>query len=93
METVANICNRPLVDYYQRTNFTDESIFRIIQDVALSLNDTMLYCEWRGMGNFCTALFQPILTEEGVCFSFNDLNSRDIYTEEYANESFFKMIF
>lgn len=85
MEAVAQICDAHLTgDFKLGDNFTDESIFDIIQDVAPSFNDTMFYCKWRNENNFCQAFFQPILTEEGVCYTFNILNSRDIYTKEFV---------
>lgn len=83
MEAVAQICDAHLTDSFELgKNFTDYSIFDIIQDVAPTFNDTMFFCKWRNENNYCTKFFQPILTEEGVCYTFNVLNSRDIYKPE-----------
>lgn len=41
----------------------------------------MFKCGWESEWRQCNTTFRKILTEEGVCFTFNMLNSVDIYTE------------
>lgn len=62
-------------------NFTDSSIVDIIQDIAPTYDDTVYGFKWRNKV-YMHAKLQKIITDEGVCFTFNDLNSRDIYTDE-----------
>lgn len=44
----------------------------------------MSECIWLKYNINCARIFTPLLTEEGLCFAFNTLNSSDLYTEEYA---------
>lgn len=88
MEAVIQLCDAHTVDNFKiGTAHTNGTLFDIIKDIAPTYNDTMFYCKWRNEDNFCDAFFRPILTEEGVCYTFNALNSRDIYKKEYVIDS------
>lgn len=83
MEAVSHICQ-----FYFEDGFTfgsklaNLSIYGTILDLAPSFNETMFRCAWQYKNLSCSKLFVPILTEEGLCFAFNALNSREMYTEE-----------
>lgn len=61
-------------------NFTNESIYETIKEVALQLKDsvTRMGTHFGKDKNY----FTLVLTEEGFCFTFNALNSHDMYTNE-----------
>lgn len=79
---LSHICMRipPLTSY--GNDFAYEDIFNVIQDVAPTVDEIMLSCSWKGTNFNCSEYLQPVLTNDGVCFTFNALNSRDIYTDE-----------
>lgn len=56
----------------------------MIEEMAPVLSDTIRACRWKNYGddNTCSDLFTPVLTEEGLCFSFNNLNWDEIYTDK-----------
>lgn len=85
MEAYIHTCRfHPQYGLYFGQKFTNESIFEIIQDIALKINYTLEDCSWRDVIHPCVNYFTSVLTSEGVCFSFNDLNSNEIYTDEYV---------
>ena len=63
-------------------DFADEDIFNDIQDFAPDVKDITLSCSWKGAIINCSEYLKPVMTHFGVCFAFNGLNSRDIYTNE-----------
>lgn len=64
--------------------FVNTSVFHMIEAMAPTLNDTIRACRWKGYGHedTCSDLFDPILTEEGLCFVFNNLNWNEVYTDK-----------
>lgn len=64
-------------------HFVNSSVFDLIEEMAPYLNDTVIECKWPYDGDTCSEIFVPVLTEEGLCFAFNILNSGDIYTDKY----------
>lgn len=84
LNAIAHICPLLPDQIEQKENFLDESVYDIIQDISPNFNQSVDMCDFRGHydDDRCSEFFLPILTEEGVCFTFNALNSHEIYTEE-----------
>ena len=84
LNALANVC--PLLPYSVgfEDKFANESIYHTIQDIAPSFEDSLAGCNWNGMGEFhsCSTRMTSILTDEGLCFAFNALNSHEMYTNE-----------
>lgn len=77
-----------LCEYVRRyTNYSDEFaaddwINDEIIKMALSI-DTLKECKWLQKPILRCEMFKPtILTENGLCWSFNALNSREMYTDQ-----------
>ena len=64
--------------------FTNDSFFHIMQDIAPSFNSTFVRCEWQNKHYPCSELFSLMLTSAGICYTFNALNSQDVYTKEWV---------
>lgn len=62
-------------------NFSDHRMLEIIRDMAPSFADTMFQCKFLDESD-CEKLFYPIITEEGLCYSFNALSLSEIATDK-----------
>lgn len=62
--------------------FTNDSIYDTLLEIAPILNDTVFQLVWEGDVINKFNRLTPTLTDDDLCFAFNGLNSRDIYTEE-----------
>lgn len=63
------------------SNLNDgKTLFQRISDITLFRHNVFLTCSWAGNDDDCRR-FNYVMTERGPCFSFNILNSKDIYTD------------
>ena len=82
MNALAHLCEHLSDRYDFEEDYSGEWIYGIFGDVAPSLNDTLTHCMWLNKDGPCAKMFVPVLTENGLCFTYNALNSHEIYTNE-----------
>lgn len=52
-----------------------------LRELAPTLDETFKFCQFGNNIIDCKELFSEIITEEGLCYSFNILNSNELYRE------------
>ncbi len=52
---------------------TGEALHEYLADLGVSCADMLLRCHFEGHTFNCTELFQPIITDEGLCCTFNTM--------------------
>lgn len=80
LNALSHVCLRLPEALKHKENFTDEVIYKIIESVAFRYNETIV--DWRDNSWHEDGNVVSVLTEEGICFAYNTLNSHDIYTDE-----------
>jgi len=56
--------------------------------MSLEVDDFIQHCEWNGKSVACSELFTPRLTNHGICYTFNAMPAKDLYTkyEKHNND-------
>lgn len=70
-------------------NITDYKCTEYLREMAPTAEEILFFCKWRNTPDTCADLFTDMLTEEGFCYTFNALNSSDIYRETAMHDGFF----
>jgi len=85
MEALSQICDPHLFKRFKiGANLAENKIIDMLREVAPTFNETMLYCNFRSEKNSCRNYFEEIMTDEGLCFTFNMLNAKELYRDEYG---------
>ena len=83
LNDLANVCPLlpNLVSFKDR--FANESIYDTIQEIAPQFKEILNQCSFDGSRYVpCSPKMKTILTDEGLCFALNALNSHEMYTNE-----------
>lgn len=96
LHSLSPICDKPpahLEQYASQSKYINETdadiqFYNYAKRVAPTLNETLFRCTWHRQDVNCSDIFKEVLTDEGVCFTFNQLNASELYNEERLNEHF-----
>lgn len=72
----------------QRLADADARFWRMAKRYAPTIKDVLTNCKWRHDPQNCSELFHEVLTDDGICFSFNLQNASELYKEEAINEHY-----
>lgn len=61
-------------------DYSEHSMLEIIRNLAPSFDDLMINCTFLDKTN-CSELFYPIITEEGLCYTFNAMSMKETATD------------
>lgn len=59
-----------------------ETVYETLRDLGVDRDSVIPFATFLGQ----IAHFQPIFTGDGLCFTFNSINSMEIYSDEYETK-------
>ncbi|KAK4874086.1 hypothetical protein RN001_013446 [Aquatica leii] len=77
---VSLVCNNRVHEKGDKTIASD--FIDAFTKVAPSFTDVLWQCKWLNENRTCSDLFTPVLTEEGICFTFNMLDREELFTDD-----------
>ncbi|CAG9865181.1 unnamed protein product [Phyllotreta striolata] len=81
------ICDNHL--YNDGKKYTDSDTIDYLMSVAPQFSDIFASCKWTLLNESCENFFVPLLTEEGLCFTFNMLNRDEVFRDRvYLNDKY-----
>ncbi|CAO1310274.1 unnamed protein product, partial [Diamesa serratosioi] len=85
LEAIYQVCKTDYFNYRILSPKINESFTDILKRIAIPFNDTFLRCKWRGMKKNCEDLFTELITDEGVCYTFNMMKYQDFYKDTISD--------
>lgn len=68
--------------------FTTPRIVSILRQLTPTLAPYLFLCKWHNEPIPCSEIFSEILTEEGLCFTFNNLAQEEIFRRKNLHKDF-----
>lgn len=97
MYVLAPLCDKLpkyLNEYIELNDLTasltdaDDRFYGMAKRYAPTVDDVLQECKWRRDPINCRDIFHEVLTDDGICFSFNLLNASELYHEDFLHEHY-----
>ncbi|XP_072397815.1 pickpocket protein 28-like [Diabrotica undecimpunctata] len=84
---ISLICNGGPHLNVAKGKFIDENIYEVLAKVQFT--SPLSFCKYMGKLVACDEIFEPIITDDGICYSFNVLDKSDLFRDIVISNSNF----
>uniref|UniRef100_A0AAG5DG39 Pickpocket n=1 Tax=Anopheles atroparvus TaxID=41427 RepID=A0AAG5DG39_ANOAO len=87
VEALLQVCDFSFGLELNNDTYADDVVEQI-QRMAIPFDDIFVSCGWRGQAINCSHLFKPMLTETGMCYTFNSMSSDEMLRKEQLHKEY-----
>nr|XP_049705408.1 pickpocket protein 28 isoform X1 [Helicoverpa armigera] len=88
-EDISMVCDDHLAPANGRKFSDGAETVDNIREVSPNLTEVFFGCKWKDIPSVnCSDLFSPILTEEGLCYTFNTLGAEEMFRVENLHQNY-----
>ncbi|CAH0725781.1 unnamed protein product, partial [Brenthis ino] len=88
-EDVSLVCDDHLAPNNGRKFSSGNITVQNLIEVSPNISEMFLVCKWKDITKEnCSDLFQPILTEEGLCYTFNTMDAKNLLRVENLHSDY-----
>ncbi|XP_013179934.1 PREDICTED: sodium channel protein Nach [Papilio xuthus] len=89
-EDVSLVCDDHLAPAIGRKFSDGNATVENLKQVSPNISEFFFGCKWKDvpMKDSCVNLFTPILTEDGICYTFNTLSADDLFRTENLHKDY-----
>ncbi|XP_024889162.1 pickpocket protein 28-like isoform X1 [Temnothorax curvispinosus] len=74
-----DICNSESNVTYEQQTVDWDRMLRFMINVSQPCTDMLYYCLWHGNQTDCERIFNPTMTDEGICCNFNSVTKKHLF--------------
>lgn len=85
MKVACQLCDERLSrDVFElfTDKFADDDILEEIYKLAPNFQDITEFCRFADFTSDCDRFFSPVITDEGLCYTFNGMNINETFTNQ-----------
>ena len=89
MEALFQVCDSHLFKYINLSSTTPpREYIKLLKDMAVPLDEMFFACLWRYDFMDCSKLYTEVITEEGICYTFNMLDGQELFKTDVIDSDF-----
>lgn len=89
-ESLLHVCDPELSSRVQLNESKVDNLHIVgtLKEISYSIKDSMLFCKFRNALFDCAALFNEVITDLGICYSFNMLTYNELFNHNVLHKDF-----
>ena len=92
MEALSQVCDSHLLKYVDfNSSINPREYVKILKEMAVPFDEMFHNCHWRYNYLECSDLFTEVITEEGICYTFNMVDGNELFRTDVIDSDFYSL--